>query len=178
MIFFKCNCSILVLLEISNIHFIPVCSNFVLIVKPLSHITAAYTMIVIAQQGAYFVNKWGRAVKRPFADKAAAVQCIAKHAKSLPVEGGGCVCNEQTEGVNRGSAVYGNPSVNPPCGVLPAPRKGEPFDVVSKLSRSPCRKAGFHMAEPYFTLRKQYFTLRQQDFTARVSALSLPSTPS
>ena len=80
-----------------------------------------YTMIVIAQQGAYFVNKWGRAVKRPFADKAAAVQCIAKHAKSLPVEGGGCECNEQTEGVNRGSAVYGNPSVNTPCGVLPAP---------------------------------------------------------
>jgi len=78
-------------------------------------------MIVIAQQGAYFVNKWGRAVKRPFADKAAAVQCIAKHAKSLPVEGGGCECNEQTEGVNRGSAVYGNPSVNTPCGVLPAP---------------------------------------------------------
>ena len=62
-----------------------------------------------------------------------------------------------------------NPSVNPPCGVLPAPRKGEPFDVVSKLSRSPCRKAGFHMAEPYFTLRKQYFTRLQADFTASAS---------
>ena len=68
-----------------------------------------------------------------------------------------------------------NPSVNPPCGVLPAPRKGEPFDVVSKLSRSPCRKAGFHMAEPYFTLRKQYFTRLQADFTAHVSAPTLSS---
>ena len=71
--------------------------------------------------------------------------------------------------------VCANPSVNPPCGVLPAPRKGEPFDVVSKLSRSPCRKAGFHMAEPYFTLRKQYFTRLQADFTAHVSAPALSS---
>ena len=37
-------------------------------------------------------------------------------------------CNEQTEGVNRGSAVYGNPSVNTPCGVLPAPPCGEPLE--------------------------------------------------
>ena len=47
------------------------------------------------------MNKWGRAVKRPFADKAAAVQCIAKHAKSLPVEGGGREWNERTEGVKK-----------------------------------------------------------------------------
>ena len=33
-------------------------------------------------------------------------------------------------GCNEASVVYVNPSVNPPHGVLPAPRKGEPFGTV------------------------------------------------
>ena len=37
---------------------------------------------------------------------------------------------------------------------------------------------GFHMAQPYFTLRKQYFTARKRNFTARVSALTAPVPPS
>ncbi len=51
---------------------------------------------------------------------------------------------------------------------------GEPFCAPYTLSRSPCRKAGFHtplgvfhMAQPYFTLRQQYFTARKRNSTAR-----------
>ena len=45
---------------------------------------------------------------------------------ACPKRGGGCECNEQTEGLKKKVASLGivNPSVNPPCGVLPAPRPG------------------------------------------------------
>ena len=50
----------------------------------------------------------------------------SKRRKELacPERGGGCECNEQTEGLHRGCSCLRQPSVNPPCGVLPAPRPG------------------------------------------------------
>ena len=90
------------------------------------------------------------------------------------------------------SVVFVNPSANPPCGVLPAPRPGGLFGALYKLlhslggppmtaptlhiinlwqkhgdaqrhhiftiSHARPPQGGFHMAEPYFTLRRQYFT--------------------
>ena len=72
---------------------------------------------------------------------------------------------------------------------------GEPFGAPYKLrhktntgtasrplsltnSRVHPPSGGFHMAQPYFTLRKQYFTARKRNFTARVSALTAPAPPS
>ena|GEM_PF-4856967 len=54
---------------------------------------------------------------------------------------------------------------------------GFPSPQPHKLPRSPAF-GGFHMAEPYFTLRKQYFTALTRNFTARVSALTAPVPPS
>ena len=81
--------------------------------------------------------------------------------------------------------IYVNPSVNPPCGVLPAPRPGSllvrftgsqikpalkgAVDASKASRRRGCIGAvviyvnpsvkppqgGFHMAQPYFTLRRQ-----------------------
>ena len=44
--------------------------------------------------------------------------------------------SEWTEGLKKkeASLIYVNPSVNPPYGVLPAPRKGEPFGALYKLT--------------------------------------------
>ena len=45
---------------------------------------------------------------------------------ACPGRGGGCEQSEQTEGLKKKGASHGNvnPSVNPPYGVLPAPRPG------------------------------------------------------
>ncbi len=48
--------------------------------------------------------------------------------KACPERGGGCECNEQTEGLHRGCSCLRQP-LSQTFG-LPAPRKGEPFGVV------------------------------------------------
>ena len=107
---------------------------------------------------------------------------------ACPERGGGCEQSEQPEGLKKKVASHGivNPSVNPPYGVLPAPRPGSLLGAPYKLrhktntgtasrphnltsSRVHPPSGGFHMAEPYFTARKRNFTLRQQDFTADAS---------
>ena len=121
----------------------------------------------------------------------------SKRRKELacPERGGGCEQSEQPEGLKKKVASHGivNPSVNPPYGVLPAPRPGSLLGVPYKLrhktntgtasrphsltnSRVHPPPCGFHMAEPYFTARKRNFTLRKQDFTAGGSPLT-PAGP-
>ena len=47
-------------------------------------------------------------------------------------------------GCNEASVVYVNPSVNPPHGVLPAPRKGAPFGVVPLTKSCPRWRGKWH----------------------------------
>ena len=56
---------------------------------------------------------------------------------------GGCECNEQTEGLRSNSQLFVcfNPSVNPPCGVLPAPQPGSLLDSLSQTYGLPAPSA-------------------------------------
>ena len=101
--------------------------------------------------------------------------------------------SEWTEGLKKkeASLIYVNPSVTA-CAV-PAPSAGNLLAFlisfwhkqgdalrphIFTISHDHPPIGGFHMAEPYFTLRKQYFTALTRNFTARVSALTAPAPPS
>ena len=104
--------------------------------------------------------------------------------------------SEWTEGLKKKVVSLGiiNPSVNPPYGVLPAPRKGEPFGASYKLlynfggppmtAPTPhlinfCQKQGDGSPSPHhhnlfrspafggFHMAEPYFTAHQRNFTLR-----------
>ena len=94
--------------------------------------------------------------------------------------------SEWTEGLKKkeASLIYVNPSVTA-CAV-PAPSAGSLLAFlisfwhkqgdalrphIFTISHDHPPIGGFHMAEPYFALRKQYFTAHGRNFTAGVSPL-------
>ena len=88
---------------------------------------------------------------------------------ACPGRGGGCEQSEQTEGLKKKVASHGivNPSVNPPYGVLPAPRPGSllgaPYKLRHKTNTGTASRShsltssrvhpppgGFHIAQAIF----------------------------
>ena len=124
---------------------------------------------------------------------------------ACPERGGGCECNEQTEGLYRGFCCFRQPLSQSALRRIASSPSGEPFwcalQTPAQLRRAandgpysahykPLAKTrgrtashiftisyvhppqgGFHMAEPYFTLRRQYFTALWRNFTAGISPL-------
>ena len=109
----------------------------------------------------------------------------SKRRKELacPERGGGCEQSEQPEGLKKKVASHGivNPSVNPPYGVLPAPRPGSLLGAPYKLrhktntgtasrphsltsSRVHPPPGGFHIAQAIFHCASAQFHPASAEF--------------